>query len=357
MKTIVLTGGGTAGHVVPNLALLPMLEKNFERIVYIGSENGIERDIISKYPNIEYYPITTVKLTRNLSPENLLIPFKLYNGKKQAQQILKEVQPCVIFSKGGFVAVPVALASKKLKIPLIAHESDFTLGLANRIARRSAKVVCTTFKETADAISNGLYVGPPIPQSNVSLNDKTRAKQMYNFNNEKPICLVIGGSLGANSVNNAVWSALDNLLKTHQILHITGKGKSNKNIKRNGYTQVEYVNNMPAVLEIIDVAITRGGSNVIFELLSHSIPMLIIPLSKGSRGDQVQNALYFEKKGYALALMEPELSPKTLYNNFKQLITRSNLIRANSKYAVPKDSLEKILSTILKYSATQENTV
>ena len=138
MKTIVLTGGGTAGHVVPNLALLPMLEKNFERIVYIGSENGIERDIISKYPNIEYYPITTVKLTRNLSPKNLLIPFKLYNGKKQAQQILKEVQPCVIFSKGGFVAVPVALASKKLKMygkkrPIIARFDEYGNRLPDEI--------------------------------------------------------------------------------------------------------------------------------------------------------------------------------------------------------------------------------
>lgn len=350
MKTIVLTGGGTAGHVVPNLALIPLLEKAFERIVYIGSENGIEKEMISTYPNVEYYPITTVKLHRSLSPKNLLIPFKLFKGKKQAKNLLSDIKPDVIFSKGGFVAVPVALACKKLNIPLIAHESDFSLGLANKISKHSAKVICTTFKDTADTLDNGLYVGPPIPKKEVTQSEKTRARQMYNLNGDKPICLIVGGSLGASSVNNAVWNTLDNLLKTHQILHITGKGKSNKDIKKDGYTQVEFINNMPAVLEITDVAITRGGSNVIFELLAHSIPMIIIPLSKGSRGDQVQNALYFEKKGYALSLMEPELSPESLYKTFKQLLTRANLIRSNTKYAVPKDSLERIMSIILKYS-------
>ena len=349
-NVIVLTGGGTAGHVIPNLNLIPLLRDKFDKIIYIGSTNGIEHELISAYPEVEYYPIETVKFRRSLSPKNLLIPFKLIKGKRQARDILSKIEPAVIFSKGGYVAVPVALASKKLHIPLIAHESDYSLGLANKIAARSANVICTTFKDTADRLNNGIYVGPPLKNTEITAAEKQRVRQMYNLTSDKPLCLVVGGSLGANSVNNAVWGALENLLKTHQVLHITGKGKKNPDIKQNGYTQVEFINNMPAVLELADVAITRGGSNAIFEILAHGIPMIIIPLSKGSRGDQVENALYFEKQGYALTLMEPELSSDNLYKTFRTLLTRAALMRANTKYAVPRDSLDKIVSCIMKYS-------
>ena len=348
-NVIVLTGGGTAGHVIPNLNLIPLLRDKFDKIIYIGSTNGIEHELISAYPEVEYYPIETVKFRRSLSPKNLLIPFKLIKGKRQARDILSKIEPAVIFSKGGYVAVPVALVSKKLHIPLIAHESDYSLGLANKIAARSASVICTTFKDTADRLNNGFYVGPPLKNTEISAAEKQRIRQMYNLTQDKPLCLVVGGSLGANSVNRAVWGALENLLKTHQVLHVTGKGKKNPNIKQNGYTQVEFINNMPAVLELVDVAITRGGSNAIFEILAHGIPMIIIPLSKGSRGDQVENALYFEKQGYALTIMEPELSSESLSKTFKTLLTRAALMRANTKYAVPRDSLEKIVSCLCKY--------
>ncbi|MBQ7977204.1 MAG: UDP-N-acetylglucosamine--N-acetylmuramyl-(pentapeptide) pyrophosphoryl-undecaprenol N-acetylglucosamine transferase [Clostridia bacterium] len=347
-NTIVLTGGGTAGHVIPNLNLLPLLLEHFDRIVYIGSKNGIEHALISEYPQIEFFPIETVKLKRSLSLQNLLIPAKLMTGRKQAIRLLKEIEPSVIFSKGGFVSVPVALASKKLNIPLISHESDYTLGLANKLTQNYSTAICTTFKDTAERLKNGIYVGAPLPCTAVSQQDKMRARQMYNLNSDKPLCLIVGGSLGAESINKNVWGALDTLLKTHQVLHITGKGKLNSEIKREGYTQVEFVSNMPALLEIADVAITRGGSNMIFELLAHSIPMLIIPLSKGSRGDQVENAEYFEQKGYSLTLLESELTPDTLASTFTKLIERAPLIRAQTRHAVPKDSLEKILSIILK---------
>lgn len=349
MKTIVLTGGGTMGHITPNLALLPKLKNDFERIIYIGSENGIEREVLANYPEVTYYPITTVKLVRSLSPKNLLIPFKLAKGKREAQKILAEIQPDVIFSKGGFVSVPVALAGAKLDIPLILHESDFSLGLANKITKRKAKVVLTTFKDTADKINNGLFVGPPLAKTEITQAEKTRIKNMYNLNSNKPICLIVGGSLGASSINKTVIEALDALLKNYQILHITGKNKST-DIKRAGYTQIEFSNMMPAIMEISDIAITRGGSNIIFELLSHNVPMLIIPLQKSSRGDQIQNANYFEKKGYALTLSEDNLNAQNLINSIKQLQTRANLMRANAKYALPKDSLDKIYNTILKYS-------
>ena len=348
MKTIVLTGGGTMGHITPNLALLPKLKNHFERIVYIGSEKGIERDIIANYPEITYYPITTVKLVRSLSLKNLLIPYKLIKGKRQAQKILTEIKPDVIFSKGGFVSVPVALAGKKLGIPLILHESDFSLGLANKITKRKAKVVLTTFKDTADKISNGLFVGPPIAKIKITQAEKTRIKNMYNLNSDKPICLVVGGSLGASSINKTVIEALDKLLENYQVLHITGKNKS-IDIKRTGYTQVDFSTHLPILMSISEIAITRGGSNVIFELLSHNVPMLIIPLKRGSRGDQIQNANYFEKKGYALTLFENNLNAQNLINSIKQLQTRANLMRANTKYALPKDSLDKIYNTIIKY--------
>ncbi len=354
-NTIVLTGGGTAGHVIPHLNLIPLLKSNFDRIIYIGSTNGIERELISAIDGVEYIPIETTKLRRSFSPKNLLIPFKLIKGKNQAMRVLSSCDPCVIFSKGGYVGLPVALASKKMNIPLIAHESDFSIGLANKIAGKSARVVLTTFKDTADRIPNGLFVGPPLLNTEISATEKTRIRQMYNLNTDKPLCLVIGGSLGAKHVNETVWSALDDLLKTHNILHITGKGKTNPNIKRKSYTQIEFTKYMPVLYSIADIAITRGGSNTIFELLSKSIPMIIIPLSKGSRGDQVENALYFEKKGYALCLMEPELNKDSLIEKYNQLLTRAQIMRANTRHAIPRDTLDKIISVLLKYRIQPQN--
>ncbi len=348
-NTIVLTGGGTAGHVVPNLNLIPLLQKNFDRIVYIGSENGIEREMLNGLNGVEYIPIPTTKLRRSLDIKNLLIPFQLAKSKKLAKRALLASDPCVIFSKGGYVGLPVALASRKLKIPLITHESDFSLGLANKIASKSARVVLTTFPDTADTLNNGLYVGPPLKNSEITQAEKNRVRQMYNIALNRPLLLIIGGSLGAKKLNETIWSALDSLLKTHQIVHITGKNKGNSEIKREGYTQIEFTKFMPVLLEICDVAITRGGSNMIFELLNKSVPMIIVPLSKGSRGDQVENALYFEKKGYALTLMDDELNKNTLLQTFQNLLTRAPIMRANTQHALPHDSLQKIVSQIMKY--------
>ena len=354
-STIVLTGGGTAGHVVPNLALIPLLEKHFDNIIYIGSDTGPERELTAQYKNVTFYPITTVKLIRGLTLKNLLIPFKLLKGKREAKQILKDVQPDIIFSKGGFVAVPVVMAGKKLRIPMIAHESDFSLGLANKITRKDYDIICTSFKDTAESLPNGVYVGSPIKQVLVSQSDKTRIRQQYNLTSNKPICLVIGGSQGAVSINKAVEESLDFILKTHQVLHITGKGKMNS-IKKADYHAVEYVENMSALLSIVDIAITRGGSNVLFELLSNQIPMLIIPLSRGSRGDQVQNARYFEQKGYAITLPESQLSKQTLEESFEKLIALSPVIKASTKHAVPSDTLTKICNLINKYRRKQPQT-
>lgn len=348
MSVIVLTGGGTAGHVTPNLALIPMLKKHFDTIIYIGSETGPEKQLVAQFPEVQFYPITTVKLIRSLSPKNLLIPFKLFKGKNQAKQLLLKIKPDVIFSKGGFVSVPVTMAGKSLKIPMLAHESDYTLGLANKLTKNNYNVICTTFKDTAETLKNGLYVGSPFKKPEVTPQEKARIRQQLNLSTTKPICLVMGGSQGATAINDIILKNLDYILRTHQVVHLTGKGKIS-NIKKEGYHAIEFFSNMPALLSLCDIAITRGGSNAIFELLSFQIPMLIIPLAKSSRGDQVQNAKYFTQKGYALMLLEQNLTNETFKQKFKELIKTAPTMRASTKHAVPNDTLEKICSLIIKY--------
>ncbi len=286
-RTIVLTGGGSAGHVTPNINLIPYINSHFNKIIYIGSSDGIEKELTSTLP-LEYYAIPTTKLKRSLSISNLFIPYKLYLGYREAKKILIENEANVVFSKGGYVSVPVAFACAKLNIPLIIHESDLSLGLANKIAKRFAKFVCTTYRETAQNLANGLFVGAPVKFTTPKEQDINRVKNMYHIG-YKPVCLVVGGSLGAKTINEVVWKNLDALTKTHHILHLTGKGKSNNSIKHCDYTQIEYTPYINEILSFTDIAITRGGANMIFELLSYDIPMLIIPLEKGSRGDQVQN--------------------------------------------------------------------
>ena len=351
MATIILTGGGTAGHVIPNLNLIPLLQEKFDRIIYIGSENGIEKDLVSKYHNVEYYPITTTKLKRSLSFKNLLIPFRLIKGTKQAKSIIAETLPNVIFSKGGFVSLPVVLAGKKMHIPMVAHESDLSVGLANRLVKRKFKVICTTFPETAQKLKNGIYTGPPIEKATISEQEKTRFRQKYNLTSKKPICLVIGGSLGATAINDAITSCLDTIIKTHQVFHITGKNKATQ-IKKDGYHQAEFITEMPTLLSITDIAITRGGSNAIWELLLNNIPMIIIPLSKGSRGDQIENAEYFASKNYALKLDEKDLTPHNLIKSYTKLVKISNILRNSNKHALPPNALHHIYNEIVKHSKT-----
>jgi len=348
MSSIVLTGGGTAGHIIPNLALIPYLKEHFNNIFYIGSNSGLEEQFLSQFPDVKYYPITTVKLLRSLSLKNLLIPIKLYRGKCEAMHIMREIDPDIIFSKGGYVSLPVTYAGKKLGIPIVSHESDLSLGLANRLCSRHCCAVCTSFKETADKLDNGLYVGAPFKKQEFSLEQKNRLKQKLNLTSQKPICLVTGGSQGAVNINKIVLKNLNYLLKTHQVIHITGKGKT-ENIKKEGYRALDFTNDLGLMMSIADVAITRGGSNALFEFLGYGVPMLIIPLHRGSRGDQEQNAVYFEKKGYAITLFEPEMTDATFIRDFNNLVRSAPTIRATTKFSTPNDSLQRIMSTILKY--------
>ncbi len=332
---ILLTGGGTAGHVIPHIAMMDDFKKNFDTIIYIGSHDGIENSLIKSRSDVVYYPITTTKLVRGKILTNLFIPFKLVKGVYQAKRIIKNEKPNVVFSKGGFVSLPVVLAAKRLKVPVVAHESDLNMGLANRLSKRSAKVICTTFEKTADSIKNkGVYVGSPLKTD--MFKDKQRAKENLGIHTQKPVLVVTGGSLGAKALNKQIRDNLKQLTKTFFVLHITGKNNLDPTLKiLTDYKQIEFSNDMGSVLSSADIVVSRAGSNTIFEIAALKKPMLLVPLPKGnSRGDQVDNAKYFNQKGYANFVTEDQLDSISIvtpimqtYNERGKLI--DNLTKAN----------------------------
>lgn len=349
MRTIILTGGGTAGHVLGNVALLPKLQTFFDKIIYIGSEKGIEKDILSQYPDIEYIPIQTTKFIRKWTFKNLSIPIVLLKSIRQCKKIIDLKQPNIIFSKGGYVSLPVVIAGHKKGIPVISHESDLSIGLANRLTENKVKCICTTFPETAQKLKKGLWVGALIRQ-NLFRGNKEKTKSQFKIPKNLPVLLVLGGSLGANSVNNLVWENLDFLCSSFFVIHITGRNKA-KAIQHKNYAQLEYCQIMEDVLSVADFALTRGGSNTLWELVALKIPMLIVPLSKKvSRGDQVENANYFEQKGYALTLSEENLTAPYFQQKIKELQNKKDLIVKNMQETSQRDSLESVFRTIKKYT-------
>ena len=310
MNTIVLTGGGTAGHIMPALALIPELKKTFERICYIGSVGGMEESIV-KARNIPYYAVSTAKLRRKFTLRNLQIPLDVARGYRQAKQLLAELKPAVVFSKGGYVAVPVVFAASALKIPVVTHESDFTPGLANRLIAPKAERVLTAFPETAKRFSNGEYTGLPL-ERDLFCTDKASALVRYGFSGEKPVLLVLGGSQGSAAVNAALNAALDDLLPKFDILHLYGK-KNKPLSEKKGYKGVAFENEMRFAYAAADVAVSRAGASALYELLTLKIPSVAIPLpADDSRGDQIQNAEHFAAKGVIYLLYEKNLTDKSL---------------------------------------------
>ncbi len=346
MATIVLTGGGTAGHCIPNVALLPYLKKHFDEIYYIGSIDGIEKNIIEK-ENIQYYGIQCAKLNRSFTLKNLSIPFKVIKGIKSAGEVLDKIKPDVIFSKGGYVSVPTILAGKKRKIPIITHESDFTIGLANRLTAKYCKKILTTFPETANSIPNGQYVGPPLKNLNTS---KYKALKHFGLSGKKPVLFITGGSLGAKAINDATRIALPKLLVNFDVLHACGKNNLSKDIY-NGYIQREFIPDMSMAYAVADVCVSRAGSNTLFELLSLKKPCVLIPLPKGnSRGDQIFNADYFQKKGLVNVLQQNELTPDTLLALVTTTyLNRQKIDKVFSNFPI-KSSCEKITEILIEYA-------
>ena len=351
MKTIVLTGGGTAGHVTPNLALIPSLKENGWDIQYIGSFNGIEKELVQK-ENIPYHPIASGKLRRYLSVENLKDPFKVVKGYFDAYKILKKLKPKVVFSKGGYVTVPVVLAASHLGIPVIIHESDMTPGLANKIAMKSAKTVCVNFEETLKYVGNkGLYTGSPI-RAELFKGSKTKGNELCGFSEMRPTLLMMGGSLGARKINEVLREALPILLERYNVVHICGKNNLDETlVGLEGYKQFEYVSaELPHLFAMTDVMLSRAGANALAEIIALNIPSLLIPLSQAaSRGDQILNANAMKKKGYCEVLFEEELNKEELIQKLDEVYRNRHQFRGTMEEMTKQSGIEKVMQEIQKY--------
>ncbi len=349
VKKIVLTGGGTAGHVTPNIALLPELKKQGYDVHYIGSYEGIERTLI-KEQGIPYYGISSGKLRRYIDVKNLSDPFKVVKGLGQAIRLLGRIKPDVVFSKGGFVSVPVVLAAKFRHIPCVIHESDMTPGLANKICIPCAQRVCTNFPETMKHIpaEKAVLTGSPIRQE-LFKGSREKGLAFCGFDDTKPVLLIMGGSLGAVAVNDAVRGILPELLQKFHVIHLCGKGKLDDSLNdTKGYAQYEYIGpELRDLMAAADILISRAGANAICEILALRKPNILIPLSaEASRGDQILNAASFEKSGYSVVIQEKDVTNELLLKTVNDVYTnREQYIHAMDKSQL-NNSIEKIVGLI-----------
>ncbi len=355
MKKIVLTGGGTAGHVTPNIALLPCLLEASYQISYIGSYQGIEKELIQA-AGIPYYGISSGKLRRYLDLKNLSDPFKVIKGLGQAIRLLRRLKPDIVFSKGGFVSVPVVLAAKFCKIPVIIHESDITPGLANKLAIPAAKKVCCNFPETLKYLpkEKAILTGSPIRQELLS-GDAKSARSYCHFNSEKPVLLVIGGSSGSKVINDAIRSQLSTLLQSYQIIHLCGKGNVDTGLTDTaGYAQYEYISTqLKDMFALADIVISRAGANAICELLALHKPNILIPLSaSASRGDQILNANSFQKQGFSYVIEEENLAADTLQTALSAVSEQKDRYIAAMAESGQIDSIQTIFQLIEKELAS-----
>lgn len=348
MKTIVFTGGGTAGHIMPNIALIESMSDY--NIYYLGSD-GMEKKILKNYPNVKFITIPTVKFVRSLTPTNLLIPFKLLHSIKSCNQILKKIKPDIIFSKGGYVAIPVCLAGKKCNIPTITHESDLSLGLANKIIGRKAKCICCSFENTAKNIGkNAIFTGTPI-RKDILHGNKNVVYLRHNISPTKPIILIVGGSLGARAINETIWNNIKSVTKNYIVLHIVGKNNINQSLtKIQNYYQIEFADDIQNYFSASNLVISRAGSNTIFELLELNKPMILIPLPKSaSRGDQILNASKFQNLGYSEVILQENLNCEILLEKIKSTLLNSSKYIKNMKSSKYTNGTQKILDLIYKY--------
>lgn len=354
MKKIILTGGGTAGHVTPNLALIPALKKRDYEIRYIGSYQGIEKRL-AENAGIPYDGISSGKLRRYFDLKNFSDPFRVLKGYGEACRLLKKYQPDVIFSKGGFVSVPVVLAAKRYRVPTILHESDMTPGLANRLCIPSAAKICCNFPETLQHLpeDKAVLTGSPIREELLQ-GDRLAGLQYTHLSAAKPILLVIGGSLGAVAVNQMIRSLLPRLLSSFQIIHICGKGHLDESlIGRPGYVQYEYVDApLKHLFAAADLAVSRAGANSICELLALRKPNVLIPLSAAaSRGDQLLNAASFEKQGFSAVLKEEDMNQDTLFDAIQDTYEHRADFISRMKQSSLGNAVETIADLIDQYAS------
>ena len=338
MKKILFTGGGSAGHVVPNIALIEeILSKDFADVCYMGT-NGIEKSLIKEW-KIPFYEISCPKLIRgggfSAFKKNLKIPSAFFHAVKQAKRGLRLFKPDIVFSKGGFVALPVVFACKSLKIPCYAHESDFSPGLANKLSSRFCKKVFTSFPETAKKIKRGEYSGAPMRRAILSAT-RAEARKKWDIGFHERVVLIFGGGSGSKAINNAVRTQIKTLTQNYTVLHVCGKGNLVQSSIKN-YRQFEYISQMDEAYACADLVVSRAGAGTVFELMALKKPALFIPLQKQSRGDQVENAEYFREKGLCHVLPESQLSAlseeieKTfLDENLKNRLAENRFTPANA---------------------------
>ena len=355
MSKIAFTGGGTVGHVSVNLSLIPTALEKGHQVFYIGSKNGIEREMIeSQLSNIKYYPISSGKLSRYLSFENAKDVFKVLKGILDARRVLKKEKPDLLFSKGGFVSVPVVIAARSLNIPTIIHESDLTPGLANKISLKFSKKIYTTFEDTLKYLPKDKadFVGATI-REDLKEGNQQKGYEITGFDSDKKVLLVMGGSLGSKKLNDIIRENLEALLHDYQIIHLTGHGLVDESYKQKGYIQYEFVKEeLTHLLSITDTVVSRAGSNAIYEFLTLRIPMLLIPLGLDqSRGDQIDNAKYFESKGYGKMIPEDQLTQFKLLEQLKQIEShRTDITHQMESYKesyTKEDLFNKILNDAL----------
>lgn len=346
---IIMTGGGSAGHVTPNLALVPTLRTLDYEVKYIGSKDGIEKEIINK-EGIPYYEISSGKLRRYFDLKNFTDPFKVIVGIKDAYSILKKEKPNIVFSKGGFVTVPVVIAAKLRGIPVVCHESDMTPGLANRLTTPYTTKLCVTFPESLKYVKGGkgVLTGTPIRRELLK-GSREKGRRFLNFDDLKPIMMVIGGSLGSKAINEAVRGSLNEILKDYNLVHICGNGNVDESLKKiKGYRQFEFIREeLPDVMAAADFVLSRAGANSIFELLALKKPNLLVPLSRNSsRGDQILNAASFEKSGYSMVIQEEDLNKDSLLKALDELNKNKIKYIKNMENSTIGNGVDAIISVI-----------
>lgn len=344
MKKIMFCGGGSAGHVIPNISIIEDL-KGYE-VCYAGT-GGIEQSICDTH-NIRFYKFEAVKFVRGKFFCNIAIPFKLLKNIRQAGAIIDKVKPDLVFCKGGYVCIPPAFAAQKRGIPVITHESDLTAGLANRIIARKCEKVLTSFPETAKDFKYGIYTGSPMRKSLIN-RDKAEAKKLFELD-ERPTLIVFGGGSGSKIINETLRQNIFALCKKYNVLHICGKGNL-INSKVYGYRQIEFADDMGAVYACADAAVSRCGSNSAYELIALKIPTLFIPLgNSSSRGDQIKNAEYFKVRGLCKVLYENDLTAERLKNEIELLFSDNNLKAALAANSVKcgNESIIKEIKSVLQ---------
>ena len=353
MKRIVLTGGGTAGHVTPNIALMPGLRDMGFEIHYIGSYEGIEKDLIRK-EGVSYYGISSGKLRRYFDVKNITDPARILKGYAQAKKLLKQIGPSIVFSKGGFVAVPVVFAAASLGIPVVIHEADMTPGLANKLSMKKADHICCSFTETIKYLPEGksTHTGLPI-RAELKNGSREEGLRYAGLSGEKPVVLSVGGSTGSLNVNRAVRSVLPELLKRFDVIHLCGAGNVDESLEGTpGYVQFDYIREqMKDLLAAADVVISRAGANSVFELLALAKPNVLIPLSaEASRGDQILNAHSFEKQGFSEVIEEQDLTDETLLATVEKVYADRAKYTTAMEASPAGNAVDEVLKVIAKYT-------